>query len=86
VIAVTNLLGIFDVDPDGHDWSLLSFRFPQWESLRSGLNTRSTRRFSAFMTPIRASIVGPLRDTSIKTAIAACHSGRSDSFFGRLVM
>ena len=38
------------------------------------------------MTPIRASIVGPLGDTSIRTSIAVCHSGRSDSFFGRLVM
>jgi len=54
--------------------------------LRSGLNTRSTFRFRAFMTPIRAIIVGPLRDTSIRTSIAVCHSGRSDSFFGRLVM
>jgi hypothetical protein len=38
------------------------------------------------MTPIRAIIVGPLRDTSIRTSIAVCHSGKSDSFFGRLVM
>jgi hypothetical protein len=38
------------------------------------------------MTAIRASIVGPLRDTSISTSIAVCHSGKSDSFFGRLVM
>ncbi|WP_342804323.1 hypothetical protein [Bradyrhizobium sp. CSA112] len=36
--------------------------------------------------PIRASIVGPLRDTSISASIAACHSGRADSFFGRPVM
>ena len=35
------------------------------------------------MTPIRAIIVGPLRATSIKTSIAACHSGRSGSFFGQ---
>jgi len=38
------------------------------------------------MTAIRASIVGPLRDTRISASIAACHSGRSDSFFGKLVM
>ncbi len=38
--------------------------------------------FSTFMTAIRASVVGPLRATSIKTSIAVCHSGRSDSFFG----
>jgi hypothetical protein len=36
-----------------------AFRFPQWGSLRDGLNTRSTRRFSARMMPMRASIVGP---------------------------
>jgi hypothetical protein len=36
--------------------------------------------------PIRAIIVGPLRATSIGTSIAACHSGRSDSFSGKLVM
>jgi len=29
---------------------------------------------------IGAIIVGPLRDTSISTSIAVCHSGRSDSF------
>jgi hypothetical protein len=43
-------------------------------------------RLSAFMTAIRASIVGPPRDTSISASIAACHSGRSDSVFGRAVM
>src|SRR5215207_5484080 len=32
----------------------LELPFPQWVSLRSGLNTRSTLRFSAFMTAIRA--------------------------------
>jgi hypothetical protein len=46
----------------------------------------ATGRFNAFMTPIRAIIVGPPLDTSISTSIAVCHSGRSDSFFGRLVM
>jgi hypothetical protein len=38
------------------------------------------------MTPIRAIIEGPLRETSSSTSIAVCHSGKSDSFFGRLVM
>ena len=42
----------------GRHWSLLSFRFPQCLSLRSELNTRSTWRFNARMTPIRANIVG----------------------------
>jgi hypothetical protein len=42
----------------GH-WSLLSFRFPQFVSLRSELNTRSTFRFSARSTPTRAYISGP---------------------------
>jgi hypothetical protein len=46
----------------------------------------TVQRFSAFMTPIHAITVGPLRDTSISTSIAACHSGREDSFFGRLMM
>ena len=34
--------------------SLFSFRLPQCISLRSGLNSRTTLRCSAFMTPIRA--------------------------------
>jgi hypothetical protein len=38
---VANLLARVDVNKNGH-WSLLSFRLPQWVSLRSGLNTRST--------------------------------------------
>jgi hypothetical protein len=41
VLGVANLLAGVDVDQHGH-WSLLSFRLPQWVSLRSGLNTRST--------------------------------------------
>jgi len=85
VVGVANLLAGIDVDQHRH-WSLFSFRLPQWVSLRSGLNTRSTRRFNAFMTAIRAIIVGPLRATSISASIAACHSGKSDSFFGSLVM
>ena len=38
----------------GDHGSRLSFRLPQWCSLASGLNTRSTWRFSAFTTPMRA--------------------------------
>jgi hypothetical protein len=37
------------------------------------------------MTPMRAIIVGPPRLQSIRTSIAVCHSGRSDSFFGSFV-
>jgi hypothetical protein len=40
------------------DASRLSFRFPQCASLRSGLNTRSTWRFRARMTPMRKSQPG----------------------------
>jgi hypothetical protein len=40
--------------------------------LRDELNTRSTFRFNARMTPMRANIVGPPRDTSISASIAAC--------------
>jgi hypothetical protein len=47
------------------------------------LQTKLDMRFSAFMTAIRASIVG---HTSISTSIATCQSGRSVSFPGRLVM
>jgi hypothetical protein len=40
------------------------------------LNTRSTFRFNACMTPMRAIIVGPplLSATRIKTSTAVCHS------------
>jgi hypothetical protein len=37
------------------------------------------------MTAMRAIIVGPLQDANISASIAACHSGRSDSFFGSFV-
>jgi hypothetical protein len=43
--------------PNGH-WSLLSFRFPQCVSLREESNIRSTFRFNALMTSMRANIVG----------------------------
>jgi len=38
------------------------------------------------MTPIRANIVGPFPATSNSVSIAVRHSGKSDSFFGSLVM
>jgi hypothetical protein len=41
VLGVANLLAGVDVDKNGH-WSLLSFRLPQWVSLRLGLKTRVT--------------------------------------------
>jgi hypothetical protein len=58
--------------------SLLSFRFPQCVLLRSGLNSRTTCRFSARMTPIRANIVG-LRFSAarINISIAICHRSAS---------
>jgi hypothetical protein len=41
----------------------------------------------AFIIPIRASIVGPLRSaTKIRASIAVCHSCAAASFFGSLVM
>ena len=76
-------------DPDGFPLhrSRASLRWPQCFSFRDGSNTRSTCRFRALITPIRANMVGPPRSaTSMSASIAACHSGRSDSFFGRLVM
>jgi hypothetical protein len=55
--------------------------------LASGLNTRSTCRLSASITPIRAIIVGPFFSaTKIRHSIAACHSGASCSAFDSLVM
>ena len=52
--------------------------------MRSGLNTRSTFRFKARMTPMRAIIVGPplLSATRIKTSTAVCHSSICCSAFG----
>jgi hypothetical protein len=55
-------------------WSRFSFRFPKWVSVRSELNSLSTLRWSARITPILASMVGP-RAASIKACIASCHSG-----------
>ncbi len=40
--GIANTVSGIDIDPNGCHWSLLSLRFPQCVSLRSGLNTRST--------------------------------------------
>jgi hypothetical protein len=42
MFGVANIESGVDIDPNGRHWSLFSLRFPQCESLRSGLNTRST--------------------------------------------
>jgi hypothetical protein len=68
-------------------WSRFNFRRPQCVSLRSGLNTRSTFRLRACITPMRANIVGPPSVTTSNSAsIAACHSSASCSALGSLVM
>jgi hypothetical protein len=85
MVRVSDLLARIDVDQHGH-WSLLSFLGPQWCFFPDSVNSRTLPRFNACMTPIRANIVGPLRDTSISTSIAVCHSGSADSFFGRPVI
>ena len=63
-----------------------SLRWSQCFSLREESNTRSTCRFRALITPMRANIVGPPRSaTSMSASIATCHSGNAASFFGRPV-
>src|SRR6266850_1080026 len=75
------------LEPPFHFSSLLSFRFPQCVSLRSGLNTLSTWRFNALMTPMRAIMVGPLSSTTrSRASTAACHSSSCCSAFGSAVM
>jgi hypothetical protein len=72
MVTVADLFACIDVNPDRFHWSLLSFRFPQCLSLRVESNFRSTFRFNARMTPIRANIVGPPNSaTSIRLSIAA---------------
>jgi hypothetical protein len=57
--------------------SRLILRFPQSLSLRSVLNTRSTWRFKARMTTMRAIMIGPLSSTTrSRASTAACHSSR----------
>jgi hypothetical protein len=56
----------------------LHLRCPQCVSFRDGLNTRSTRRFNDFMTPMRANIAGPpCSATSNSASIGACYSSAS---------
>jgi hypothetical protein len=66
--------------------SRASLRLSQCFSFRDGSNTRSTCRFSALMTLIRANIVGPPSvATRIRASIAACHSAASCSALGSFV-
>ncbi len=59
--------------------SRASFRRPQCLSLRSGLNARSTWRFRASRTPMRANIVGPpdvaTRQNRVKLGTAGLFKG-----------
>jgi hypothetical protein len=85
--GIANTVSGVDIDPNGRHWSLLSLRRPQCVSLRSGLNTRSTFRFNACMTPMRANIAGPsCSATNNSACIASCHSSTSCSALGDSVM
>ena len=53
--------------------SRFSFRFPQCVSLRDGLNTRSTCRFGALMTPVPGE--HPRSDLMNIALQQACHGG-----------
>jgi hypothetical protein len=51
------------------------------------LNTRSTFRFNALITPTRACINGPRPSAAmISASVAACHSVTFCSAFGSLMM
>jgi hypothetical protein len=59
--------------------SMVSFQLPlsPIAVLRSGLNSRTTWRLSAFIMPMRAIMVGPFFSAiRIRHSIAACHSPR----------
>src|SRR5258707_7968513 len=63
--------------------SRFSWRRPQCVSLRDGLNSRWTCRFSALRMPMRAIMVGPLSSTTRSRASTAdCHSSSSCSALG----
>jgi hypothetical protein len=63
--------------------SRFSLRRPQCVSLRDGLNSRWTCRFSALRMPMRAIMVGPLSSTTRSRASTAdCHSSSSCSALG----
>jgi hypothetical protein len=82
MVGVVDLLARVDVDEDCHFWSLLSFRRPQCVSLRDESNVRSTCRFKALMTPMRAIMVGPLCSPTRNIAsTAACQSASCCSAF-----
>ena len=67
--------------------SPLSFRLPQWCVLASGLNGTTTCRFSAIITPIRASIVEPpVSARRMSASMAHCHSGARCSAAGNCMM
>src|SRR5205823_14602349 len=82
MVTVADLFLCIDVNPDRFHRSRACLRRPQRGSLRDGLNSRTRRRFNAFMTPIRANIVGPSSSTTnINASMAASHSGSAASFF-----
>jgi hypothetical protein len=66
--------------------SCAEFPFPPKGILTLGIKHPLDMTVSAFMIAIRASIGSPPRLQSIRTSIAVCHSGRSDSLFGSFVM
>src|SRR5229473_2678974 len=87
MVGIADLLARVDIDDVCHCWSLLSLRRPQCVSLREESNSRTTFRFNALMTPMRANIVGPsCSATSNSACIAACHSSASCSALGSSVM
>ena len=65
---------------------LFNLCFPHCLSLRDGLNTRSTFRFSARIIPMRAIMVGrPSSTTRSRALTAVCHASRFCSAFRSLV-
>ena len=66
--------------------SRFNLRFAQCVCFSGVLNSRTRFRLRARIMPIRASMVGPPRDTSNSASIAACHSGSAASCYGNAVM
>ena len=81
-VGVFDLLARIDVEVIGPS----SISVPPMGIFAVGIEHPIDVTVQRLPTPIRAIIVGPLRATNISASIAACHSGRSDSFFGKLVM
>ena len=75
--GVANTVSGVDIDPNGCHWSLLSFRFPQWVSLREESTSGTTFRFSALNIQIRACIGGPRFSAAITQAPEARHVAAS---------